>query len=350
MSAVADIDDLVADYMRTHQVPGVALGIQGDDRTLLRAGYGTCSRNGEPVTPRTLFHLASVTKTVVAAAVMQLVERGAMDLDAPFIQYVPSFKIADPRGADITTRQLLTHTSGLPDAASYNWDCPEFDDQALDRYIASMTPLRLLAAPGERFSYSDTGFDILGALIASVTGLSAETYIARHILVPLAMQSSSLLLRAVDQKRLAAPHVLDEQGVPVPCAVFPYNRRHACSSTLYSNVDDMLRWAGANLQGGKLDGQRILREETHASMWVPAVGPVHPSILRNGHIGLSWFIFNRKNIRIVGHMGQDDGFASLLLLAPARNVAIISMANRSYDYAQAGLWELQFKLLDRLCP
>jgi CubicO group peptidase (beta-lactamase class C family) len=85
-------------------------------------------------------------------------------------------------------------------------------------------------------------------------------------------------------------------------------------------------------------------------MWTGTVGNVHPAIPRGGRVGLSWFVFDRNGHRVVGHMGQDDGFVSLLLLAPERQFALVSMANRSHDQAQQGLWELQFGLLDRLAP
>lgn len=343
-------DDLAATLLQTYQIPGFAGGAVLDGVSVWRAGHGTTRLgSGTPVTPRTLFHMASVTKPFVATATLQLVEQGRVDLDAPYSMYVPQFNIADPRGRTITIRQILTHTSGLPDVESYDWDRPQLDNGALERYIASLSHVRLLSSPGERFSYSDLGFDILGGLIANVAGCPFEEYVARNVLEPLGMHSSSLLLQAVDASLLASGHLLDERGCPRVAPVFPYNRPHAGSSTLYSNVDDMLRWGRAAVGQGELDGRRILRADTHALMWTPVIGNVHAAIPRSGRAGLGWFIFHRNNTRIVGHMGQDDGFASLLLIVPERRLALVSMVNRSYDYAQLGLWDLQFKLIDRVC-
>ncbi len=342
-------DELAAGYLKTYQVPGLGLGALLNKKVVLRAGYGT-RRLGTDlcVTPLTLFHMASVTKPLVATAVMQLVERGAVDLETPFVTYVPSFNIADSRGRGITVRHLLTHTSGLPDVESYDWERPEFDDGALERYIRSLAELRLLSDPGERFAYSDIGFDILGALIARISGVPFEQYVAEQVLAPLGMSASSLLLLKVNRDSMASPHRLDERGHPQVLPVFPYNRRHAGSSTLYSNVEDMLRWSAANLQHGELDGNRVLQSATLDAMWMGSIGNVHPAIPRNGQVGLSWFVFYRNGHRCVGHMGQDDGFASLLLLVPESGAAVVSMANRSHDYAQQGLWDLQFRLIDRM--
>jgi CubicO group peptidase (beta-lactamase class C family) len=342
-------DELAASYLETYQVPGLGLGVMLDGQVIWRAGYGdACLDTDSRVTPLTLFHMASVTKPLVATAVMQLVESGKVDLDQPFATLVPSFSIADSRGRTITVRHLLTHTSGLPDVESYQWDHPEFDDGALERYVHSLAGVRLLSVPGTRFAYSDIGFDILGALIARISGVPFEQYVAQQVLAPAGMKSSSLLIREVNRSLLAFPHRLDEHGNTKVLPEFPYNRRHAGSSTLYSNVDDMLRWCAVNLGNGELEGRRILRAETLAAMWNGSIGDVHPAIPRNGRVGLCWFIFSRRGQRLVGHMGQDEGFASLLLLMPERGLAMVSMANRSHDYAQQGLWDLQFKLMDRL--
>lgn len=342
-------DDLAQDYLRTYQAPGLAVGIVRKDAILLRAGYGTTRiGSGNPVTPRTLFHMASVTKPLVASAVMQLVEQGRIELDAPLLRYMPDFLLADPRGREITIRQLLTHTAGLPDVENYEWDAPQYDSEALARYLRSLSSLRLLSAPGARFAYSDIGFNVLGALIATVSGLIFEHYMAQHLLQPLGMRSSSLELHKVDSALLARPHQLDERGHPQECKFFPYNRPHAGSSTLISNLEDMTRWVRTNLGGGELDGVRVLRAESHESMCRALIGNVHPAIPRNGHIGLSWFVFHRNGMRLIGHMGQDDGFASLLLFAPDADLGLVAMANRSHDYAQPGLWALHFRLIDRL--
>ena len=155
-------DGLATSLMRTYQIPGLAAGAVLDGTPVWHVGYGTTRLgSADPVTSRTLFHLASVTKPFVATAILQLVERGQVDLDAPFSSYVPTFDISDPRGRAISIRQLLTHTAGLPDVMDYGWAHPEFDDGALERYIASLSTVHLLFAPGERFSYSDMGFDIL---------------------------------------------------------------------------------------------------------------------------------------------------------------------------------------------
>lgn len=133
---------------------------------------------------------------------MQLVENGQVDLDMPVIKYVPYFRIADERYKTITVRQMLTHTSGMPDEGDYEWDKPQSDDGALERYVRGLgnRNLRLEFEPGSKFQYSNMAYEILGDLIAKVSGTSFEDYVRVHILEPLRMAKSTLLLKDADPK------------------------------------------------------------------------------------------------------------------------------------------------------
>src|SRR5215471_7921933 len=134
--------------------------------------------------------------------------------------------------------------------------------------------------------------------------------------MPLAMKHSTLLVRAADPQLLATPHVM-KKGKLAVSKVFPYNRAHAPSSTLYSSVGDMSRWAIANLNRGELDGARILKPETVETMWKPVV-----SASAKMREGISWFIAEDEGHRFVLHSGGDVGFESLLVLAPDDAIAV----------------------------
>lgn len=101
----------------------------------------------KPITPETLFHMASITKPFVATSIMQLVEQGLLDQDSPVASYLPYFTLNDPRATSITVHQMVTHTSGMPDVQDYLWNRPEYDDGALERYVRSISDLDLLGDP-----------------------------------------------------------------------------------------------------------------------------------------------------------------------------------------------------------
>lgn len=158
------LQPLLEKVIQQQEIPGFAIAIVENNRVVYTHGFGVknVSRKNDPVTAQSLFHMASITKPFVATSIMQLVEQGKIDLDAPVVKYLPSFRLADDRYPTITVRQMVTHTSGMPDVEDYEWDKPQYDDDALDRYVRSLANLKLVFAPGARFQYSNMAFEVLG--------------------------------------------------------------------------------------------------------------------------------------------------------------------------------------------
>jgi CubicO group peptidase (beta-lactamase class C family) len=341
----AELERIAGEFRTASGVPGLAVGVIRDGNVVYAGGFGTTlAGGGQPVTAATLFHMASITKPFVATAVLQLAADGRVDLDAPVRTYLADFRMRDARAAAITVRQVLSHVAGLPDVTDYAWDRPEYDAQALDRWIRGLADSTLIAAPGERFQYSNIGFELLAHLVARVSGQPFEDYVQARILTPAGMRKSTLLMTDIDSTLLAYGHQPDSAGVQRPTGVYPYNRRHAGSSTLHSNVDDMLRWAQLNLQRGTLDGIAIVDSFAYDRMWkaerdisgvtaqhAENAGEPEPEI--RVAVGLSWFLVDRGGRRFVGHSGGDLGFRTDLVLAPDARVAVVSMANGSADMA-----------------
>ncbi len=322
---------------RTH-VPGIVVGAIKDGRVVYARGFGIRRVRGDrPVDTQTLFHMASVTKTFVATSVMQLVDAGKVVLDRPITTYVPDFTMKDSRYRAITVRELLTHTAGMPDVTDYRWEHPEYDAASLTRYIHGLRDSSLIAAPGTKWQYSNIGFELLADLVAVVSGEEFEAYVQHHLLMPLGMRHSTLLMSDVDSAALAWGHEAHD-GVMKPTAAYPYNRRHAGSSTLHSDLHDMLRWALANLQRGELDRHRVLPSTAYGQLWRPARditrtvrelyrGAQLPFPYDSCAIGLAWFLCERQAHQVVFHGGEDVGFETYLLLVPANSAGIVVMGN-----------------------
>jgi len=169
-------------------------------------------------------------------------------------------------------------------------------------------------------------------VIAKTSGMSFEDYVQRNILAPLGMKHSTLLIRNVNAQQLVTPHVCHKSGEVTVSSVFPYNRPHAPSSTLYSTVEDMNLWALANLNRGELDGRRILQASSYDLLWTPQVDvPEPPNAPYKVKVGLSWFLLEHRGHRLVGHGGSDRGFQTFLVLAPDDGVAVVMMINCSSD-------------------
>jgi len=315
-------EPVVRDMMSEHALPGVSVAVVKDGKPIYAQAFGVKNaETGDPVTVRSLFHMASVTKTFVATAVMQLWEQGEVDLDAPVVQYLPYFKMSDTRYKEITVAQMLNHTSGMPDVMNYEWNRPAYDDSALEEYIRGLSNRELIAAPGMRQRYSNMAFDVLGGLIATVSGMTFEDYVEQHILKPLGMKDSTLMKPDADPALLTTPHVRKGDSVKVS-KVFPYNRKHAPSSTLLSNALDMSRWALVNLHRGELDDVRILKDAAYEVLW-------HPKNDAFPDVGMSWFLGKHRGWKTMAHGGGDLGYSSYLVLVPEKQTGVIVAVNLS---------------------
>jgi CubicO group peptidase (beta-lactamase class C family) len=303
---------------------GLAIGIVKSGELVYTQGFGVRNLDTqEPVTPRSLFHLASVSKPFVATAIVQLVEQGKMALDAPIVTYLPYFRLKGPRYKDITVQQMLSHTSGMPDAVDYHWYAPEDDEEALERYVCSLANEELIAEPGEKYAYSNVAFEVLGDVIAKVSDQTFEAYVKAHLLGPLEMYDSTFLRHEVRRDLATTPHF----GAPltVLAGAYPYHRAHAPSSTLHSSVQEMSQWAIANLNRGSFGGKRILQPESYNLLWQTYVQTGEETW--GEAVGLGWFFGTYRGRHIIHHDGSDPGFSSELVIVPAEDAAVVVVAN-----------------------
>lgn len=302
-------------------VPGLAVAVVQDGDQLITRGFGSRDiTTGAPVTPDTLFHLASVSKTFVATAAVQLAEDGGVDLDEPITAYLPDLSWTDPRVGAITVRHLLSHQSGIGDVAGdYGWHAPELDDGALARFAAEVAGWPLKHDPGATFAYSNAAYELLGHLIATVGRMTFETHLKDHVLDPAGMTTSSFLRADVPPDLGAAPHL----GLPlrVVDGSYPYTRRHSPSSTLHSSAAELGRWIVTNLAGGA----GLMSPASHQLMWDPTVETDWGGM--NERMSLGWFWGPHGAHRVVNHSGGDPGFLSSLAIVPDLGAGVAVLAN-----------------------
>jgi CubicO group peptidase (beta-lactamase class C family) len=325
---------LVESFLATHDAAGLAVAVVRDEEVVSR-GFGVRDAgSGAPVTPETMFHLASVSKPFVATAIVSLAtardgDVPTLDLDAPITEWVPEFGLADGRAGDVTARGLLTHTSGLPDVTDYGWHDPQLGDEALSDFARSLADWRLKAEPGAAHSYSNAGYELLGLLLSRVTGTTFEDAVRQQVLTPLGMQNSTFLRSEVPGHLAAAPHV----GMPlsVPEGAYPYTRRHAPSSTLHSNVVELCRWMVAHFEPIDLDGGRS--HEQWARLDAGLVDLMSQPVLSVGEppwdesVSLGWGLGSHRGHRTLSHSGADPGFGSRVALVPERRTGVVVLAN-----------------------
>ncbi|MCU0519899.1 MAG: beta-lactamase family protein [Anaerolineae bacterium] len=328
MDLSATFDAVLEEIIFRWGIPGLGIGIVKDGEVVYARGFGVQSLDTRvPVTPESIFCVASIAKCFVACAMMQLVEQGTLSLDAPLAGVLPEFRLDDDRYQEITLRQVLSHTSGMPDMEDDEYNelvyHPEVDDEAPGRYVRALSSRRMIAAPGERFAYSNIGYDVLGYLVASVTGQTFETAMQEHILRPAGMLDSTFSFPEVPRDRLAVPHLRTPEMIVSP--VYPYHRADAPASFLHSTVGDMCRWAIACLNRGSYEGRRILAPASYDLMWTPVAPWGFPPFYE--HIGVGWTLGHFDGLRTVSHGGMGFGWTDFLILLPERNCGAVILCN-----------------------
>ena len=321
-------------------VVGYTIGLVAGGRLAYAHAFGEAELGGGTrVTTKSVFHWASVSKPFVATAIMQLSERGELDLDARLVDVLPDYKTTDPRHAEVTIRQLLLHTSGTPDVEDYQWDKPGYDENALRRWVVEESPRDLLFDPGSDRQYSNVGYEILGLVIEQVSGESFENFMKQSIFDPLGMTDTTFYYPDVPAELRTVGHADSTQRRPV--SDYPYNRRHAPSSTLNTSVEDMARFVLAMLNEGELDGVRILKSSTLDDMWTPR-WTTRESPFQATAMG--WVVEDFNGHRMARHFGSDDGFKSALLIFPDDESGLFLVTNDETtpmpDIARAALGEL----------
>ncbi len=257
--------------LKAGRVPGAVVLLGVDGRTVYRQAFGlrAVTPSPAPLAADDLFDLASLTKVIATTtAVMQLVEAQRIDLDAPVATYWPAF--AQNGKAQVTVRQLLTHTSGLApdlDLAS-SW-------RGAETALAQVASARPVRPPGEAFLYSDINFIALGALVGRVSGEPLDVYARSHIFQPLGMVDTGFDPPTAALAR-TVPTQFENSQLRWGRVQDPTAQRMggvAGHAGLYSTAADLARFAQMLLNGGALDGARVLKPETVALMTRPAELP-----------------------------------------------------------------------------
>ena len=332
----ARIDQLVADAIAAKAAPGVVVLIGRADQTVYEKAYGARATvpSTEPMTLDTVFDLASLTKVVATTtAVMTLVEQGRVRLNDPVASFVPGFDRYGKGG--ITVRHLLTHLSGLrPDVDLHPWS-------GYDAAIALAVDEVPTTAPGEQFVYSDINFFLLGDIVARVTGESLDAYTTRVVFAPLGMRDTGFLPAKTMLPRIAPTERCAPQdawpcqrpdAAPLRGVVHdPTARRMggvAGHAGLFSTARDLKRFARMLINGGELDGVRILSPATVARMITPVTLPANA-----GTRGLGWdidtsFSSNRGDLFPIGSFGHTGFTGTSLWIDPASKSYVIFLSSR----------------------
>ena len=324
------IDTYVEQQMHQLNIPGVSLAIVEGDRIVHLRGFGRAHPGGEAPAPQTPFFIGSLTKSFTALAVMQMVEAGKIELDAPVQRYLPWFRVADPQAsAQITVRHLLNQTSGLPMSLGLATlgDC-DSQPYATERQARSISTLELTRQVGEKFEYTNTNYNVLGLIVEAASGVSYSDYVRQHIFNPLDMRHSYTSKAAAEKDGLAMGYRY-WFGRPFPAPHLSVPAGSLPSGQLISSAEDMAHYLIANLNGGRYGGEQILSEAgiDEIQRGAAEINEMGQSM---GHYGMGWISQGTGDKRIVWHSGIVPDFGAYMALVPEQRKGIVLLFNANH--------------------
>ncbi len=301
-------------------IPGASVALT-DGTTVVEAVHGVTSlRTNDPVTPQTLFQIGSITKVYTASIVLALVDEGKVDLDAPVQTYLPWFALSDSDvAAAVTIRHLLTHTSGFE---GDDFTDTGRSDEALRIYVEGLAKAAQIHPLGERFSYCNSGYSVLGLVVEAVTGGTWDQAVQDVLATPL-----ELTLGTLAEQVILQPHALGHLELPGPdgtpalqvAPVWAPPRSVGPAGTICSSAADVLAFGRMHLRGG----DPVLSEDAVAQMQTPQVTLDDPLTLGT-HWGLGWIL---PTPGIIGHDGATFGQYAFYRLHPASGTAMALLTN-----------------------
>lgn len=342
-AAVAAFDNVV----KVDSVVGATMVLVRDGQVTLRHDVGLQDRAGKvAVTPQTIFHWGSITKTLTAVGIMQLRDRGLLSLDDPITKWIPELRqVHNVYGSmdDITIRMLLSHSSGFqnptwPYRKYTDWE--PFEPTRWEQLLAMMPYQQLLFKPGSRFGYSNPAYIYLGRVIETITGDPWQSYVYKNLWLPLGITGSYFNLTPwtmtanrshnytlVEDIAYRGREVVFDNGTDFnPGVTIPNGGWNA-------PVSDLVKWVRF-LSGARADSAQrridevVLKRATLEEMW-KAVVPTGTDGVES--MGLGFFLEEIGGTKMVGHTGEQAGFRSFFFFNPQTRVASVGVVNTTND-------------------
>ena len=342
----ADLDALVAQTRTAFNVPGIAVAIVKDGEVVASKGFGL-RKLGEsaPVTPRTLFSIASNTKAFTAVALAILVDEGKLAWDDRVVDRLPGFQMSDPYVTrEMTIRDLLCHRSGLGLGSGDLLFFPQTDFTTQEilyrlRFIPLSTSFR------SSFAYDNILYTVAGEVIRQVSGTPWAEFIRTRIFKPLGMASSrTSILDVRPGDEVAAPHAMDG-GKLVPLPQMPLDNSAPCGA-IVSSVEDLAKWVITLLKHGELtSGKRLFSEAQARVLWTPltlmptSTPPPELAELKANFktYAMGEYVQDYRGHRLIWHDGGLQGVVTAIAMLPEQNLGIIVLTNQEVVPAYAAI-------------
>ena len=317
-----DIAALITAKMTEYHVPGVALGILKDGQPTLR-GFGVTNVDDPlPVTPETIFTIASISKTVTATAIMRLIEQGKIELKAPVQKYLPAFRVQDEAvSREVSIWHLLTHTPGWEGQLTGE----DRGVDTLDAFVTTtMRDLPQLAPPGAVWSYNNAGFALAGRVIEVVTGRNIHDALRELVFTPLGLGRTFTRLTDAATYRMTLGH--REQGGRTLVIRPVQTTSSTTAGGVMTSIADLIKYAQFHLSSGAAaDGRPWIPRALLDTMQTPQV----QKNSTEDEMGAGWQLRRLGGVQSAAHGGTLNGHCLLVELVPSRNLAFAILTNHT---------------------
>ncbi len=344
-SAQSKIDDELKAFntfyeqsLRKHGIVGSSFMLIHDNRVINRQFYGMAhAENKYPVDENTIYHWASITKTFTGIAIMQLRDRGLVQLDDPIIKYLPELRaVHNPYGdmSEITLRHLLSHSSGFRDG-TFPWggdkDWHPHEPQKWEQLVAMMPYTEILFKPGSKYSYSNPGIIYLGRVIEIITGEDYEVYIDKNIFKPLEMYQSYFDATPYHLVQNRSHSYWLKDGIQTPARFDVDTGITVSNGGLNSPLPDMVKYINFLMGDAKKQESynRLLKRSSLEEMFKPQVSlpEAKDGKNRKDFMGLTYFIEDNYDQHFIGHSGGQNAFVTHFYLKPETRAAYLVAYN-----------------------
>jgi len=344
--ALADIDPVIEQGLKTFQVPGVAVAVVVGDEVVLSKGYGLRDVEKKvPMAAETQMPIASVTKQFTVAALGTLVRQGKLDWEKPVREYLPDFRLHNEYATShATPRDLVTHRIGLPRHDAI-WYGTELNREQIYHRLPFFEFSRDLRV---RFQYNNLMYMTAGYLGGQIAKSSWEDLVKNALFAPLGMKRSNFNVAAMHaDPNYSQAYELNTKREVVQIKHMALDAGGPAGA-INSSVDEMARYARMMLAGGMFEGKRVLLEADVQAMMQPQM-PIGKDLFSDlfgfRNYGMGLFVQTYRGIEIAHHGGNIDGSSALLVLVPSKRIGVVVLANRSGTRLRDAL---PFEIIDRL--
>ena len=344
------IDSYLQRMHSIHIIPGFSVVVVKDNKVIFSKGYGVETTGAKkPFTPASVIAVGSLTKSFTALAVMKLVKKGKISLDAPVIKYLPWFHTANKEQSDkITIKMLLNNTSGL--YAPNTNPSYELSEPAIESFVKNLSSIYLYKEPGNSYEYSNAGFVVAGLVISKVSGISYASFLEKEIFLPLGMKHTSTKPEDFDRMNIAPGHYPSIRSVIVARREpeFELGEYVPAGSLLHSCADDLGKYLVA-----LINENGAVNRQVKKALWTPYVN--FPGLSKEDggdgkwfSYGLGWMISDVEGRKIIHHGGSTGKTSSFTMIDTANKIAAAILMNFDMTFIDKYTYPTEFNILNNV--